>query len=132
VFNAELFDKFKHEAEEVRKIKHDLDIRIIGSDISIKAIDTASKNMQFANIDSYLPLFRCHDNEVINDPMIFAEHWPKHNEAGSSSLINFKEARRNTYLSLYHGDFNVIGQRLRVQTNNFEDFTLLMNIPYGH
>ena len=37
----------------MRKVKHDLDIRLIGSDISIKAIETASKNMHFANVDAY-------------------------------------------------------------------------------
>lgn len=39
--------------EEVKKIKHEIDIQIIGSDISIRAIDTASKNMNFADIDRF-------------------------------------------------------------------------------
>ena len=34
-------------------------------------------------------------------------------------------------MSLYHGDFEKIGHELAVKTNGFEDFTLLMNVPYG-
>lgn len=69
--------------------------------------------------------------------MIFASHWPQsqnNNKDGSesSSLINFKETTRKAYLSLYHGDFNKVGQRLQVLTENFKDFTLLMNVPYGY
>jgi hypothetical protein len=80
--------------------------------------------------------------------MIFADHWPKSvttnmesdvsaeekaiQEIRSSEVINFSESRRRAYLSLYHGDFTKIGQRLKVLTNNFEDFTLLMNVPYGY
>jgi hypothetical protein len=69
---------------------------------------------------------------VINDPMIFSEHWPKQASTSSSSLINFEDVQRQSYLSLYHGDFNVIGQRLKEVTNDFENFTLLMNVPYGY
>jgi methylase of polypeptide subunit release factors len=36
---------------EFQKIKSDIDIQIIGSDISIRAIDTATKNMEFAKIN---------------------------------------------------------------------------------
>ena len=35
-------------------------------------------------------------------------------------------------MSLYHGDFNTVGKKLGPATNNFEDFTILTNIPYGH
>ena len=35
-------------------------------------------------------------------------------------------------MSLYHGDFEKIGQELAAKTNGFKDFTLLMNVPYGH
>lgn len=34
-------------------------------------------------------------------------------------------------MSLYHGDFETIGHELASLTNGFEDFTLLMNVPYG-
>ena len=136
IHDKELFERFRQEIEEVNRIKHDMDIRIIGSDVSIRAIETAQKNMDFADIDRYLPYFKCEsEHQVINDPLIFAEHWPRmiNNEStSSSSLINFKDSRRKAYLSLYHGDFNLIGQRLKVLTNDFEDFTLLMNVPYGY
>ena len=35
-------------------------------------------------------------------------------------------------MSLYHGDFEQIGHQLAERTNGFKDFTLLMNVPYGH
>lgn len=36
--------------EEIRKVKSELDIRLIGSDVSLNAIETASNNMRHANI----------------------------------------------------------------------------------
>ena len=34
-------------------------------------------------------------------------------------------------LSVYHGDFQLIGHRLADLTNGFEDFSILTNVPYG-
>jgi len=39
--------------DQIRKVKHDLDIQLIGSDISIRAVDTATKNVEFADLDRY-------------------------------------------------------------------------------
>ena len=47
------YEQFKAELSEVKKIKSDLDIRIIGSDVSLKAIDTATKNMDYAQISKF-------------------------------------------------------------------------------
>ena len=110
---------------------------MIGSDISIRAIDTAAKNVEFADLDKYQEIFNFYDRQILNDPMIFSSHWPKtsdsnKDESESSSLINFKETSKRAYLSLYHGDFNKVGQRLQVLTENFRQFTLLMNVPYGY
>ena len=130
IHQKEVFERFREEAEDFRKIKREIDVQLIGSDISIRAIETASKNMDFADVDSYQKLFQVNERQTINDPLIFAEHWPKSH--GSSEVINFSESRRRAFLSLYHGDFSIIGTRLKLLTNNFEDFTLLMNVPYGH
>jgi hypothetical protein len=35
-------------------------------------------------------------------------------------------------MSLYHGDFEKIGKQLAPLTDNFKDFTMLSNIPYGY
>lgn len=35
------------------------------------------------------------------------------------------------FTSLYHGDFEKIGDLLQEKTDGFKDFTLLTNIPYG-
>jgi methylase of polypeptide subunit release factors len=47
---------------EVRKIKHDLDIQIIGSDISIRAVDTAASNMKFAELHKFESSFTCNSH----------------------------------------------------------------------
>jgi len=39
--------------DQIRKVKHDLDIQLSGSDISIRAVDTATKNVEFADLDRY-------------------------------------------------------------------------------
>lgn len=109
IHDKEAFDRYRQEVEETRKIKRELDVQLIGSDISIKAIDTSTKNVEFADLDSYQSLFTHRMRAVINDPMIFSEHWPKQVSTSSSSLINFENVHRQSYLSLYHGDFNVIG-----------------------
>ena len=48
-----VFENFQSEMDQIRKIKHDLDIQLIGSDISIRAIDTATNNVAFADLDKY-------------------------------------------------------------------------------
>ena len=37
----------------------------------------------------------------------------------------------NVYLSLYNGSFNQIGLSLCEMTDNFKDFSIISNIPYG-
>ena len=39
--------------------------------------------------------------------------------------------KAETYLSLYHGSFENIGPKLAQITNNFQDFSIITNIPYG-
>jgi hypothetical protein len=34
-------------------------------------------------------------------------------------------------MSLYHGDFEKVGNELLDRTDGLKDFTLLTNIPYG-
>ena len=43
-----MYEQFRAEIEDLRKVKSDLDIQIIGSDVSLKAIETATKNMDHA------------------------------------------------------------------------------------
>ena len=78
---------------EIHKIKHELDVQLIGSDISIRAVETASNNVTHANLDSYQDLFNVSEKQVINEPLVFCEHWPKsftqHDTASSNQLINF-------------------------------------------
>lgn len=49
---------------------------MIGSDISIRAIDTATKNAEFAGLENYSDLIKVEERQIINDPMIFGVHWP--------------------------------------------------------
>ena len=42
------------ELNEFKKIKHEIDIQIIGSDVSLKAVETASNNMNYAELNSFV------------------------------------------------------------------------------
>ena len=63
-----------------------------------------------------------------------SQHWPKpyaSTEQPNTSLINFKDTKRDLVLSVYQGDFQEIGYKLAETSNNFEDFQILTNVPYG-
>lgn len=81
---------------------------------------------------------------IINDPLVLAKHWPTHSisnsdseetgitpSSGSASLANFGKSTRDVILSTYQGDFQDIGYRLAEATDNFLDFSILTNVPYG-
>jgi len=50
VHQKEQYEQFRAKIEDLKKVKSDLDVRIIGSDVSLRAIDTAGKNMDHADI----------------------------------------------------------------------------------
>ena len=60
--------------EQIRKIKTDLDVQIIGSDISLRAIEVASKNMDFANIQLFSDegMLDAKQHQIINSPLIYS------------------------------------------------------------
>lgn len=71
-------------------------------------------------------------HNIINKPMFYAKHWPSATEQhGSNKLISYSEQERQAFVSLYHGDFERIGEELLDRTDGLRDFTLLANIPYG-
>ena len=118
----------------MKKIKSELDIQIIGSDISLRAIETSSNNMDFANIQLFAEqgILNVHERQVIKSPLIYSQHWPKNQSLDDQiEPINYAGSTRKSFMSLYHGDFEKIGHELAVKTNGFEDFTLVMNVPYG-
>ena len=58
--------------------KHEIDVQIIGSDISINAIDSASKNIEFSDIAKFnKSLLTSRQHKYINTPLIYGSHWPK-------------------------------------------------------
>jgi len=73
--------------------------------------------------------------------MIAATNLADSEEASSTSLLRsnsdqialqkLNRSSAETYLSLYHGSFDDIGTRLAPLTNNFEDFNIITNVPYG-
>lgn len=132
--NAEAYERFKQEVEEVRRIKSDLDVQIIGSDISIRAIEASSNNLDFANVNRFAEegVLDVRTHHIINNPMLYAKHWPSLSEQqGSNKLISYSSQERQAFVSLYHGDFEKVGEELLGRTDGFRDFTLLGNIPYG-
>ena len=71
-------------------------------------------------------------HNIINNPMLYAKHWPLATEqSGSNKLISYAAQERQVFISLYHGDFEKIGEELLKRTDGLRDFTLLGNIPYG-
>lgn len=90
-------------------MKHDLDIRIIGSDISRKAIETAANNIDFAKVDSLSACVELRDHPIMNEPFMFAQHWPAIKQEG---VVNYGDKSRKTCMSLYHGDFQKVGALL--------------------
>lgn len=87
--------------------------------------------MTFAKIQQFADhgIINSHSHPIINNPLVYSEHWPR---AGPGELINFKDQTRQQYLSLYQGDFQSIGTQLYQLTDNFKDFTIVTNPPYGH
>ena len=132
------YEEFRAELEGLKKIKSDLDIQIIGSDISLHAIETSTKNMEHAQIQRFADegIINPRVRRTINNLLVYGTHWPKKvvkNEdlAARNEVINFRKQSRESFMSLYQGDFETIGHELAHNTNGFKDFTLLMNVPYG-
>ena len=103
------------------------EVYLIGSDSSLRAIETTIKNIEHAgldnlNIDSSL-------RPVIKHGSQFSYHYPRPDY--SESLVDLKEPMEKTYLSLYHGDAIKVGDQLADLTDGFKDFSLITNIPYG-
>ena len=105
-------------------------------------METTIKNVEYADIQNLcegdIVLPRKHG--YINDPLILSSNWPKpftRAEDGTvlmssaSQLMNFQQQERDLVLSVYHGDFQLIGHRLAENTKGFEDFSILTNVPYG-
>ena len=103
--------------EDLRKIKSDLDVQIIGSDVSLRAIDTASKNMEHAEISRFATegVVDPRRHPIINNPLVYGQHWPKisfpnaTDEQPRNQVISFKERETEAFMSLYQGDFESIG-----------------------
>ena len=136
IHDSEKYEQFRSEIEELRKIKSDLDIQIIGSDISLKAIDTATMNMDHAEIQRFADegIVTPRTRMTINNPLVYGQHWPRKqsiDSAARNEVLNFGNNERPSFMSLYQGDFETIGHELATYTDGFKDFTLLMNVPYG-
>ena len=56
-----------------------MDIWIIGSDISQKAIETTSLNIDYAKFDDmYLnEVIQAKERPIINEPLVLQNHWPQ-------------------------------------------------------
>lgn len=148
IHQSEAYQQFKVDLNDFQKMKkrHEIDIQIIGSDISQRAVDTTIKNVEYAEIQQLCEggLMSARTHGIINDPLVLAKHWPTHSisnsdseesgitpSSGSASLANFGKSTRDVILSTYQGDFQDIGYRLAEATGNFLDFSILTNVPYG-
>ncbi len=59
--------------------RNDIDIQIIGSDISQRAIETSMKNCEYAGIQNLIDheLLTAKSHRFINHPMILSQYYPK-------------------------------------------------------
>ena len=97
-------------------------------------------------------VINCSSRSIINNPLILQSHWPLNMEVkqtliSSGGVVDEESkdlafvplhlrpvnstSRDSCFLSLYHGSFDSIGQQLAPITNNFEDFSIISNVPYG-
>ena len=139
-----MYEQFRRELEEFKAVdeKDKIDVWVVGSDLSVRAIETAEKNIEFAELDELFhhEQFKRADHPRLNNPLIYQAHWPKRRLSLPSTSVaqsqpggsgELYQANESTYLSLYQGSFEAIGQRLAPITNSFEDFSIISNIPYG-
>ena len=89
IHQAKIYEEFKKQQEELHStLKRDsLDVWLVGSDISQKAIETAAKNIDFANFDQMYQagLVEAHEKPIIANPLILSQHWPTSILSGTSS-----------------------------------------------
>ena len=81
IHSAKAYEEFKREIEEFKKVdeKDKVDIWLIGSDISLKAIETAEKNIDHANLDQFYHNEQFKQNIAhprLNNPIVYQAHWP--------------------------------------------------------
>jgi len=140
IHNSAEFDAFKREIEdfESARKRDDIDIWVIGSDISLKAIDACEKNIEHAEVQKFYDhgLLSAPLRPKIADPLTMQSHWPKPSVEGAQNLAAREVTIANStqldsFLSLYHGSFDKIGHKLGQLTNGFEDFSIITNVPYG-
>ena len=55
-----------------------MDLWLIGSDISHKAIETSTQNIDFCDFDSMYNagMIPSHEKPLISNPMMLQSHWP--------------------------------------------------------
>ena len=75
IHDAKAYEQFKLEIEELKSVneKDRLDVWLIGSDISLNAIETAEKNINHANLD-YLfnqNQIKRTEHQRLNNPVVY-------------------------------------------------------------
>lgn len=145
IHHGEEYAKFREDLNDFGKMikRREIDVQLIGSDISQKAFETTCKNVEYSEIQRLIEegLVEPRAHRIINDPMTLASHWPKPftNSAdveglipSSSSVLNLKSDLRDRHImSVYQGDFQTIGTKLADLTDGFKDFSIVTNVPYG-
>lgn len=62
-------------------------MQVIGSDVSLRAIETATKNMTHADVQGLFDkgIVQAQRRNILNNPLVYSEHWPL------SPAVNYKE-----------------------------------------
>jgi 23S rRNA G2445 N2-methylase RlmL len=81
IHKKEGYEEFKSDLNDFQKMKrrHEIDIQLIGSDVSQKAIETSINNVDYSDIQNLIEnqLVDVRSHQFINNPLIFSSHWPK-------------------------------------------------------
>ncbi len=94
--------------------RNEIDIQIIGSDKSLKAVEASTNNIEYADIQSLCEhgLVKARNHRYINTPLIYSQHWPKPfrktndiENTTAKSVVNLQDPERPLLMSLYQGDF---------------------------
>ena len=76
VHQKEAYEQFRIELNDFQKMhkRHEIDVQIIGSDISQKAIEATCKNIEYAEIQQLIEhdLLEVRSHRFINNPLVLS------------------------------------------------------------
>lgn len=101
IHEAKLYEEFKKQLSDFQtEVRTDsLEVKLIGSDVSQYAIETAEKNIALADFDRLLGknFIKVESQPKIESPLVLQSHWPRNLETSNIQIKN----KESSYISLY-------------------------------